>query len=409
MKKGFTLIELLVVIIIIAILSFVLVPMYQNSVDVSRFSTMLTPTRAIKDAQEVNLMGKGIYLTQLSALNVKLNDDTDLTYDLKTIRNNDDYNVIRSTHKRLEHIRAARYFDQNKEFNGQLHCEARTGNDRANKICRDLLDGKKLMEMPEGFTSYLLDQEIDEKTCKAANLSWSSVASKCFQTEEERCVGQGMSIQPSGKCGYTNTKNQVIGDGEFCIGTAYHGCNNSIINDGGTCEGGHKQSCLNTTINSGGTCLGINEGHHGACANATINDGGFCIAEGQDNCMGSVVNEGGTCWAKGTSSGSAAQNFMCKNVTLNGGTCLGEAGSDSCYGAIVNDGGTCDGKGWRACYGATINDGGVCNATGRNSCISVKVNDGGKCIANVSGSCKGTYTGTGCCEGKYCPSDVRKC
>jgi type II secretion system protein G len=62
-KKGFTLIELLVVVIIIAILAAIAVPQYQVAVLKARFSTVMSNTKAIKDAAEMYYLTYGEYPT----------------------------------------------------------------------------------------------------------------------------------------------------------------------------------------------------------------------------------------------------------------------------------------------------------------------------------------------------------
>ena len=139
--------------------------------------------------------------------------------------------------------------------------------------------------------------------------------------------------------------------------------------NGGVCIGNHSWGCLYSTINDGGTCLVTPDGHHGGCSYSTINDGGICIGQSQDGCGDSVVNSGGTCWAVGNTVGQHQYN-ICRRVTLNGGKCVADVG---------------------------------------HSCMGITVNDGGVCEANAGGSCTGTYHGTGCCKGKYCPADAPKC
>ncbi len=372
MKKGFTLIELLVVVLIIGVLSAIAIPMYQGAVDKSHWSTMLPGAKAIKDAEEAIKMSNGEYTSEMANLDVTM-ENNDLTFNLITPNNTSDPNVIRVTNSKLANVRLASYLDDSPTFAGQLHCEALTGDERANRLCEKLLMGQYLKNTDDGYTRYLLDQSIDKATCGAASLVWSNKQTNCYRTEEERCVANGM-VYENGMCGWTNTSGKTLNEGGMCQGTEWGTCRGSIINDGGTCFA-----------------------HHGgaSCGNSTINEGGVCVAEAQDGCASSTVNTGGTCWAKGGSELFWAHNYLCKDSTFNGGKCIAD-GTDS------------------SCYHVTLNNEGICEANVAGSCSNIIVNDGGKCIANKPNSCRGTYNGTGCCEEGVpgqtnCPSNATKC
>ena len=69
-NNGFTLVELLVVVLIIGVLTAVAVPMYQNAVDKSNFSTMIPTARALKEAEEAYWLANGYYTKEADNLDV---------------------------------------------------------------------------------------------------------------------------------------------------------------------------------------------------------------------------------------------------------------------------------------------------------------------------------------------------
>ena len=74
-KKGFTLIELLICVLIIGILAGIGIGQYKKVVLKSRASKAITALRAITDAQKRYYLFNKHYTTDLTALDVEIQDD----------------------------------------------------------------------------------------------------------------------------------------------------------------------------------------------------------------------------------------------------------------------------------------------------------------------------------------------
>ncbi len=86
MKKGFTLIELLVVILIIGILSSIALPQYKRTVAKARTTEAMVALKAITDAQEVYFIAYDDYASDISQLDVKVEQGKNFTYDCSSKR-----------------------------------------------------------------------------------------------------------------------------------------------------------------------------------------------------------------------------------------------------------------------------------------------------------------------------------
>ncbi|MBR3632196.1 MAG: pilin [Elusimicrobiaceae bacterium] len=367
-KQAFTLIELLVVVLIIGILSAIAIPMYQGAVDKSHWSTMLPGAKAIKDAEEAVKMTNGAYTDNMANLDVTMNN-SDLTFALVTPNNTADPNVIRVTNSKLDNVRLASYLDKSPMFAGQLHCEAKTGDERAKRLCSKLLNGQDLTSA-DGYTAYLLDQEIDKATCDHVSRTWSNKNTKCFRTEEDRCKANGMPYS-NGFCGYQHTS-------------------------------GIEENKL--VIEEGGTCLG--DEHYGAnnCNHVSVKTDGLCQTTRDKGCNDSEFAPGSSCIT-----GIEHGYYSCQNGNFDAAICTG--GYESCTGTFAN-GSVCTAKSAHACSG-TFSSGSICIGDGGYSCHGATFKEGSKCIANAYGTCGSaygdvTYDG-GCCEGTWCPNSAPKC
>ena len=375
---GFTLVEILVVVLIIGILSAVAVPMYQGAVDKTHFSTMLSPTRTLKEAQEAVRMATGNYTTDTADLDVDLSQEA-LSYQIKTTANGDEFNVILATNDKLPNVRLARYLDENLLLQGQLHCEAKIGDDRANKLCGPLLIGQELKATGDGYMAYLLDEEIDQPTCDYAGKSFSTSKTKCYKDTATRCDALGMGvIAGQDQCGYTDTNNQTVGEE-------------------GICNAAQKQgACVNTVVESGGKCV-VTSAFAAGCSGSTIKDGGVCEGGGGGGgCNGLKVENGGVC----SSSGGYES---CSNSQIDGGSVLCNNTTGYCsISSSFDNGGICVSNTSGAtyqCYGARFTNGSICYANGA----------AGACALYAGQSYEDFYDETSCCCGKYCPAQAPKC
>ncbi|MBR3632295.1 MAG: pilin [Elusimicrobiaceae bacterium] len=370
-KKAFTLIELLIVVLIIGILSAIAIPMYQGAVDKSHWSTMLPGAKAIKDAEEAFKMSNDGYTDTMANLDVTM-ENSDLIFNLITPNNTSEPNVIRVTNSKLANVRLASYLDQSPMFAGQLHCEAKTGDERAERLCGKLLMGQELTSS-DGYTAYLLDQEIDKATCDNASRSWSTSKTKCYRTTTDRCEALGMPVLASegDVCGYTNTSssNLTIKEG-MCIATGNNGCSHITFD-------GNESSC--ETRDSFDNCRYGN-----------FKNGAQCTATAQWGCMDSHYASESTCTANGPDG--------CRNSTFSSGAVCEANISTTCYGSTFNEGASCKANQTQGCGRSTFKAGSKCIANAPNTC----------CVNGCNWYGSVTYDG-GCCEGPYCPSNAPKC
>ena len=366
---GFTLIELLVVVLIIGLLTAVALPTYRRAVDKSRFAMLLPTTRALKEAQEIFYISNGYYAEQMHDLDVHPPADTN--YTLKTAGEESDYNVIQATHNNLNNVRLASYLDRNSQFAGQLHCEAKVGDGRANDLCNKLFMGNKLIATSDNYMGYLLNEEIGQQLCNNTSKFWSNSTKHCYQSQEEKCNAIGGEAQTGGKCAYNNLDGRTIGEDQICYATA-----------------GGDGNCSNSHVLAGGECVtgvGNHQTLNSACSNSIIEEGGICrvIGNSYTPCGGLTMKPGSMC-------------------ILDADTNTGCSYMNNVQGAIIcNASGHCG-------YNTSLTEGGVCIGNFAANCLS-DFTSGSICYANAAGSCTSTngygqasYTGTGCCCGPYC-------
>ncbi|MBR4592558.1 MAG: hypothetical protein IKO35_05055, partial [Elusimicrobiaceae bacterium] len=370
----------------------------------------------------------GAYTVNKEDLVVSLPNDSDLHYDLYSVGNGDEANLVRVSSDKLEDVRLARYYHVNEGYADQLYCEAKSNNDRANKLCGKLLQGMEIASSDSNYKTYLLNDEINEALCKA-KLFWSNTNNTCYMTEAARCTAHGMSMQGSGTdahCGYANNQyaNKTVKEGGKCIDTgADSRCISVTFDAGAECIAKQNDGCRSVTVKTGGRC--VTDPDAGITSDACYGQfpGGTCEGNTKRACLGSTYSEGGTCVGSADAActwgtirtGSTCEGRYSNACTYNyfeaGSTCEGYV-SGACS-ASMDDrvfAGTCNGWVDGACgsgksaanQNLTFGDGAVCNGKASGSCKGI-FDAGSRCVAEVAGACAGIYRNGGCCVGAHCP------
>ncbi len=331
--RGFTLVELLVVVLIIGVLSAIAIPMYQGAIDKSRWSTLLAPAKALQTAQTAAFMENGAYAEDMSALVLSLPGEAQ---DNKYIMPDAEYSIDTKTASQstitgqLDTLPNVRLSMALKNPDSYLFCEAKSGDARAERLCKNLLAGQKAGSK-NGYDKYLLDYP--------GPCTWANSTGQCYTSEEARCTALGMPYA-NGVCGYSDwqvSSTTEINEGGVCTATEA-GCDYVIVNDGGVCEAlSGKGGCYKAVINDGGICKG--HGSDDGCYFSIVNKGGICEASGLWGCEGATINTGGICIGEVLSG--------CRFLKVNGGKCIAKT-SGACGGSTYTNGGCCEdyGKGY---------------------------------------------------------------
>ena len=302
-KHAFTLVELLVVVLIIGVLSAIAIPMYQGAIDKSRWSTLLAPAKALQTAQTAAYMENGAYAEDTSALVLSLPGEAQ---DNKYIMPDAEYNIDTKTASQstitgqLDTLPNVRLSMALKNPDSYLFCEAKSGDARAERLCKNLLAGQKAGSK-NGYDKYLLDYP--------GPCAWANTTGQCYVSEEARCTAMGMPYA-NGMCGYKNDwTNPIINEGGICEATD-GGCRSVKVYDGGICKSDAGYcSCSYAKIYNGGVCEANPGSGTAPCVYATIYEGGACVANRSDGCIGTTI-DGGKCIANVPGACSADSSFL---------------------------------------------------------------------------------------------------
>ena len=148
--------ELLIVVLIVGILSAMALPMYQKAVLKSRYSALIPLTKAVWEGNEAYYMEHGEYATELEDLTIKgqkkypdgtrikLGDEQEYAYvKMSTPLVNNNY-IAYQTHST--------------NYPGETHCEAKTGDTKAEQLCQNLSKQEPIGEtVTSGYTTYVIE------------------------------------------------------------------------------------------------------------------------------------------------------------------------------------------------------------------------------------------------------------
>lgn len=162
-KKGFTLTEILIIVLIIAVLSAVALPIYNNAVAQSRFSTLMPSAKALKDAQERMYMSNGNYTNNFEDLDLSIpgtitadkvlsGDETFLM--ANTNEDSAAKNSIIATHAKIPNVNLVMYLSHSPNFADDIHCEAKADDKNANHLCKT--QNETLVGTRDAYNVYLI-------------------------------------------------------------------------------------------------------------------------------------------------------------------------------------------------------------------------------------------------------------
>ena len=170
MKPGFTLMEILIVVLIVAILAAVAVPQYQKAVLKSRYSALMPIGKAMADSNEIYYMDKGEYAASPAQLDVAGQEEVYPDGTEITLNSDDNYSyVLVANASGVPNANYVVYQKHSTNFPDNIHCEALTGDTRAEELCQSFHG--EYIGQNGSYTAYLLSGDGTgsfSKECEAA-------------------------------------------------------------------------------------------------------------------------------------------------------------------------------------------------------------------------------------------------
>ncbi len=317
--KGFTLLELLVVVLIIGLLTSIAVPGYRKAVEKSKVADALTTMQAVAKSEHGWYLTNNSYTDDFANLDITLIDkdgvkakdesfeSANYTFNLyddyiEAVRNNNEYSLFK-------------FYEQ-----GDVYCLP-----QEHYICqlnewRDFMNQKRCNDI-EGF--------------------WSNKTSRCYDTEQERCVdsdtGATWHTARGGFCGYNGENKVYVGEDEKCVGaggaacaySTFTGagsecvdksvyvtdpiCQYSYFYEGSKCNAvsmtacnnshfskaecyGNNSGCRYSTFTAGSVCYANSNGDYAGCGYGDFLNSSVCVANATFGCNGSTFANGSICY-----------------------------------------------------------------------------------------------------------------
>ena len=236
---AFTLIELVIAVLIIGILAAVAIPMYKHAMIKSRFSTVMPVAKTIADAQESYYLRNGQYASEQAALDVTPPNVENTTVELSGTEEDADENYAYVVASRSD-VPGAKYIQYQKnspQFAENIHCEALTGEEEPNWLCKAL--GGEYVGEHGDYTAYLL----------SGNTTGSYFSKQCTGEPETEQACSGCGIITRGASCNTQTGEWEY-DGEFDTST----CPTKPNPEQMACDSGYTGNKTRAaTCNSAGT------------------------------------------------------------------------------------------------------------------------------------------------------------
>ena len=160
--SGFTLIELLVVVMIIGILSAVALPQYTKAVNKSRYAGLMPLAKSVKQAEEAVYMANAAYTNNLSDLAVGLPSEVNNGGDIGvTVGSDGSKSYVRAVNTKIGNAYVM-YFDKSGTYPKEIHCEAKSGDNRAKELCLNMgaVSENTATSTTSGYDAYVLEGEV---------------------------------------------------------------------------------------------------------------------------------------------------------------------------------------------------------------------------------------------------------